>query len=38
VQVARAKRLIEESYVVSGEAPAHKPSLIHRVIYKGESH
>ena len=38
VQVTRAKRLIEESYVVSGEAPAHKPSLIHRVIYKGESH
>jgi pyrimidine-nucleoside phosphorylase len=38
VQAARAKRLIEESYVVSAEAPAHKPSLIHRVIYKGESH
>jgi len=38
VHAARAKRLIEESYIVSPESPAHKPSLIHRVIYQGETH
>jgi pyrimidine-nucleoside phosphorylase len=35
-QAARAKRLLEESYRISAAPPAHKPSLIHRVIYKGE--
>jgi pyrimidine-nucleoside phosphorylase len=35
-QAARAKRLLEESYKISAAPPAHKPSLIHRVIYKGE--
>jgi len=38
VQVARAKLLLEESYKISAEPPAHKPPLIHRVIYQGESH
>jgi len=27
--------LLEESYQIAA-APAHKPSLVHRVIYKGE--
>jgi pyrimidine-nucleoside phosphorylase len=35
-QAARARKLLEESYGISASAPAHKPSLIHRVIYKGE--
>jgi thymidine phosphorylase len=35
-QARRAKQLIEESYTVSATAPAHRPSLIHRVIHKGE--
>ena len=35
-QAARAGKLIEESYVLSGAPPPHKPSLIHRVIHKGE--
>ncbi|MGA2004994.1 MAG: thymidine phosphorylase [Terriglobales bacterium] len=35
-QAARAKKLLEESYRVSAAPPAHKPSLIHRVIHKGE--
>ena len=30
----RAKKLLEESYTISA-VPAHKPSLIHRVIQKG---
>jgi hypothetical protein len=36
-QAARAKRLVEESYKISAAPPAHKPSLIHRVIHKEES-
>jgi pyrimidine-nucleoside phosphorylase len=35
-QAARAKTLLLESYQIAALAPAHKPSLIHRVIYKGE--
>jgi pyrimidine-nucleoside phosphorylase len=35
-QAARAKRLLEESYKISAAPPAHKPSLIHRVIHKEE--
>jgi pyrimidine-nucleoside phosphorylase len=35
-QAARAKTLLEESYQIAASAPAHKPSLIHRVIYKAE--
>jgi pyrimidine-nucleoside phosphorylase len=34
-QAARAKTLLQESYQIA-DAPAHKPSLIHRAIYKGE--
>jgi len=37
-QAARAKQLIAESYQISAAPPAHRPSLIHRVIHKGESH
>ena len=36
VQASRAKKLIEESYTISATPPARRPSLIHRVIYKGE--
>lgn len=36
-QAARAKKLLEESYAVSPAPPAHRPSLIHRVIHKGET-
>ncbi len=36
-QAARAKKMLEESYKISAVPPAHKPSLIHRVIYKGET-
>jgi pyrimidine-nucleoside phosphorylase len=32
----RAKKMIAESYTISAAAPAHRPSLIHRVIYRGE--
>src|SRR5713101_5802390 len=35
-QAARAKTLLEESYQIAAAAPAHKISLVHRVIYKGE--
>ena len=35
-QAARAKLLLQESYQIASAAPAHKPSLVHRVIYKGE--
>jgi len=35
-QAARAKTLLEESYQIAAAAPAHKQSLVHRVIYKGE--
>jgi len=35
-QAARAKKLLEESYEISAAPPAHKPSLIHRVIHKGD--
>jgi len=37
-QAARAKKLLEESYAISPAPPLHRPSLIHRVIHKGESH
>jgi pyrimidine-nucleoside phosphorylase len=33
----RAKKMIAESYKISAAAPAHRPSLIHRVIYRGEN-
>ncbi len=35
-QAARAKALLEESYQIAAAPPAHKPSLVHRAIYKGE--
>ena len=35
-QGARARKLLEESYKISAAPPRHKPSLIHRVIYKEE--
>jgi pyrimidine-nucleoside phosphorylase len=35
-QAVRAKKLLEQSYEISAEPPAHKPSLIHRVIHKGD--
>jgi pyrimidine-nucleoside phosphorylase/thymidine phosphorylase len=35
-QAVRARKLLEESYTISPVPPAHKPSLIHRVIHKGE--
>jgi pyrimidine-nucleoside phosphorylase len=35
-QAARAKTLLEESYQIAAAPPAHKASLVHRVIYKGE--
>jgi pyrimidine-nucleoside phosphorylase/thymidine phosphorylase len=35
-QAQRAKKLIEESYEVSPGPPAHRKSLVHRVIHKGE--
>jgi thymidine phosphorylase len=35
-QAARAKMLLVESYQIADVAPAHKPSLVHRAIYKGE--
>jgi pyrimidine-nucleoside phosphorylase len=35
-QAARAKTLLEESYKISTSPPAHKISLVHRAIYKGE--
>ncbi len=34
---ARAKKMIAESYKISAAAPTHRPSLIHRVIYRGEN-
>lgn len=35
-QAARAKTLLEESYVVAPAPPARKAALIHRVIYEGQ--
>ncbi len=35
-QAAPAKKLLEESYQISVAPPSHKPSLVHRAIYKGE--
>jgi len=35
-QAARAKKMLSESYTIAAQPPAHKPSLIHRVIYRGE--
>jgi hypothetical protein len=32
----RAKTLLEESFQIAATAPAHKTTLVHRVIYKGE--
>jgi len=34
-QAARAKKMLAESYVITATPPAHKPSLIHRVIHEG---
>ncbi|MBZ5663658.1 MAG: thymidine phosphorylase [Acidobacteriia bacterium] len=33
---AHARKLLEESYTIAPTPPAHRPSLIHRVIHKGE--
>jgi pyrimidine-nucleoside phosphorylase/thymidine phosphorylase len=35
-QAVRVKTLLEQSYQIEVSAPAHKTSLIHRVIYKRE--
>jgi pyrimidine-nucleoside phosphorylase len=35
-QAARAKTLLEESYQIAATPPVKIPSLVHRVIYKGE--
>jgi pyrimidine-nucleoside phosphorylase len=35
-QAARARTLLQESYQIADAAPTHKPSLVHRAIYKGE--
>ena len=35
-QASRAKSLLLESYAIAAAAPANKPNLVHRVIYKGE--
>lgn len=35
-QALRAKNLLLESYQITAAPPAVKPSLVHRVIYKGE--
>ncbi len=35
-QAARAKQLLEESYQIAPAPPAHRASLVHRAIYKGE--
>ena len=35
-QAARAKKLLEESYLIAPAPPPHKLSLIHRAIHKGE--
>ena len=35
-QAARAGKLLGESYTISAAPPAHRPSLIHRVIHKGD--
>jgi pyrimidine-nucleoside phosphorylase len=32
----RAQKMIAESYKISATPPAHRPSLIYRVIYRGE--
>ena len=32
----RARKMIAQSYQISASPPAHRPSLIHRVIYRGE--
>jgi len=35
-QAARAKTLLEQSYQIAAAPPAHKTSMVHRAIYKGE--
>jgi pyrimidine-nucleoside phosphorylase len=35
-QAVRAKTLLEESYQIAAAPPPNKPSLVHRVIHKGE--
>jgi pyrimidine-nucleoside phosphorylase len=35
-KAARAKTSLEESYQIADAAPAHKQSIIHRAIYKGQ--
>ncbi len=35
-QATRARTLLEESYQIAAAPPAHKQSMVHRVIYKGE--
>jgi pyrimidine-nucleoside phosphorylase len=35
-QASRTKSLLLESYAIAAAAPANKPNLVHRVIYKGE--
>jgi pyrimidine-nucleoside phosphorylase len=35
-QAARASKLVEESYQIATGASVVKPTLVHRVIYKGE--
>jgi pyrimidine-nucleoside phosphorylase len=35
-QAAPAKQMLEDSYQIAAEPPAHKLSLVHRAIYKSE--
>jgi pyrimidine-nucleoside phosphorylase len=35
-QASRAKSLLEDCYQIAAVPPAHRPALVHRVIYKGE--
>ncbi|MGA8068051.1 MAG: thymidine phosphorylase, partial [Terriglobales bacterium] len=35
-QATRAKTLLQDSYQIAAAPPAHKKSIIHRAIYKGE--
>jgi pyrimidine-nucleoside phosphorylase len=35
-QAAPVITLLQESYQIAAAAPAHRPSLVHRAIYKGE--
>jgi pyrimidine-nucleoside phosphorylase len=35
-QAARAREMLQDSYTIAAGAPAHRPTLIHRVIQRGD--